>query len=96
MSKISLGSDYKSPIPRYSTLAGAHASARLFDNRIFDKNEDEKVEWLDTDEAAAYLRVTPNALRILVHRARVKSFKLGSRLRFRLSDLLSVLQQKED
>jgi excisionase family DNA binding protein len=52
-------------------------------------------EWLNTNEAASYLRITPNALRILVHRGRVQAFKLGSRLKFRLRDLRSVLSRKE-
>lgn len=71
-------------------------SGLLFQNRIWQTTADENDKWLDTDEAAKYLRITPNALRILVHRARVRVFKLGRRLRFRQSDLLAVLQLKED
>lgn len=71
-------------------------SGLLFQNKILQATADENDKWLDTDEAAEFLRITPNALRILVHRARVRVFKLGRRLRFRQSDLLSVLQLKED
>lgn len=53
------------------------------------------VEWLSTRQAAEFLSLTPNALRILVHRGRVKAYKLGSRLRFRLIDLRSLLTKKE-
>lgn len=63
-------------------------SKEFFDNRI-------KREWLTTDEAASYLSLSPNALRILVCRGRVKAFKLGRRLRFRISDLRSLLERKE-
>lgn len=52
-------------------------------------------EWLTTEEASTYLSLTENALRILVHRGRVKAFKLGRRLRFRISDLRGLLQRKE-
>lgn len=72
------------------------SSQGFFHNRISPENEDEKVKWFDTDEAANFLRITPNALRILVHRAKVKSYKLGRRLRFKQCDLVSVLQLKED
>lgn len=58
---------------------------KFFDNRIFG-------EWLSTKEAAVYLSLTPNALRILVCRGRVKAYKLGRRLRFRTKDLRLLLQ----
>lgn len=68
----------------------------LFHNLKTNEIADENEKWLNTDEAAYYLNISSNALRILVHRARVKSYKLGSRLRFKKSDLFSVLQLKED
>ncbi len=72
-------------------------SDKFFDNLIEqNKNADENTRWLNTNEAAEFLRLTPNALRILVHRAQVKYFKFGRRLRFRLYDLNSLLQLKED
>ena len=51
-----------------------------------DKNE-EKIEWLSTKEAATYLRISPNALRIRVHRGEMRAYKLGHRLRFAIKDL---------
>lgn len=63
-------------------------SGRIFENRI-------ELEWLSTKQAAKYLSVSENALRIMVCRDQVKSFKLGSRLRFRLSDLQVLLNLKE-
>jgi len=68
----------------------------FFHNRIKDEIADENEKWLNTDEAAYYLNITSNALRILVHRAKVRTYKLGNRLRFKKSDLFSVLQLKED
>ena len=59
----------------------------LFENQV-------TYEWLSTIEAASYLRITPNALRILVHRGKVQAYKLGSRLKFRLKDLRSILSKK--
>ncbi len=59
----------------------------LFDNRI-------PCEWIATATAAAYLEISPNALRIMVHRGKVKAHKLGSRLRFRLRDLKETLQTR--
>ncbi len=50
---------------------------------------------LSTREAAMFLSVSPNALRIMVHRNQVKSYKLGKRLRFNLEDLLNLLRKKE-
>lgn len=60
----------------------------FFENRILH-------EWLSTKEAAIYLKLTQNALRILVCRGRVQAFKLGSRLRFRIKDLKHLLTKKE-
>jgi excisionase family DNA binding protein len=88
-------SGYKPRLNRYNGFS-SNKEEKLFKNLRNNKIEDEKVKWFDTDEAANYLRITPNALRILVHRARVKSYKLGNRLRFKQCDLASVLQPKED
>jgi excisionase family DNA binding protein len=88
--------NYKAKNYSYNKLSQrVFLSEGLFDKKMNDQKVDENEQWLNTDEAATYLRVSPNALRILVHRAKVKSFKFGSRLRFKLSDLISVLQPKE-
>ena len=59
----------------------------LFDNRILH-------EWLSTKQAADYLSITPNALRIWVCRGKIKAYKLGSRLRFQIKDLKTFLFTK--
>lgn len=57
----------------------------FFDNRI-------TCEWMTSKEAARYLGISPNALRIWVCRGKVKSYKLGRFLRFHLKDIQSLLQ----
>jgi len=59
----------------------------LFENRI-DR------EWLTTIEAAHVLAISPNALRILVHRGQVRVYKFGRRLRFRLVDIQALFTKK--
>jgi len=59
----------------------------IFENRI-------KCEWLSTIEAAHFLSVSENALRIMVHRNQVRSYKLGRRLRFRHEDCQVLFKKK--
>jgi len=61
-------------------LRNSHESSKLFDNLVQDK-------WLSTNEAAEFLGVTANALRIMVCRKKVAAYRLQNRLRFRLKDL---------
>ncbi len=63
--------------------------AEIFDNRIWS-------EWLSTKEAARFLSITPNALRIMVCRGKIEAYKLGRKLRFKLSDLRNLLSGKGD
>jgi excisionase family DNA binding protein len=67
---------------------GGDANKLLFDNNSFHA-------WMATAQAAAYLNISPNALRIMVHRGKVKTHKLGSRLRFQIQDLRECLSNKE-
>jgi hypothetical protein len=50
-------------------------------------------EWLTSTEAARFLRISPNALRIKVCRGEVKFQKLGSRLRFCVHELKRLLHK---
>ncbi len=61
----------------------------FFENRV-------ELEWLSTKQASDFLSITANALRIMVCRHQVKSYKFGRRLRFLKSDLLSLLKSKEN
>jgi excisionase family DNA binding protein len=55
----------------------------LFDNSI----------WLNTKEAAAYLRTTPKQIRNWVYQGRVKAYRLlGKSLRFKKCDLDGLLK----
>ena len=51
-----------------------------------------RLTWLNSNEAARYLRKTRNALLIMVSRGRVKPRKLGSRLYFRRVELDRLLE----
>ncbi len=48
--------------------------------------------WLDSKEAAKYLRKTANALRIMTYRGYVRPRKLGRRLYFRRIELDRLLE----
>lgn len=57
----------------------------LFDNLI----------WLNTKEAAEFLRISPNSLRIMVCRGEIPSYRLGKRLRFKKSELDKLLESSK-
>jgi excisionase family DNA binding protein len=59
----------------------------IFENRIVR-------EWLTTKEAAHYLGLSENALRIMVHRGQIEAFKIGRRLRFRVKDCEALFLKK--
>ncbi len=50
------------------------------------------LSWLDSKEAATYLRKTANALRIMVYRGYVKPRKFRRRLYFRKVELDRLLE----
>ena len=60
----------------------------LFENPIENQVNQ---QWLSTKEAADYLRLTPNALRIKVCRGQIRAYKLGTLLRFKKKDLNNIL-----
>jgi excisionase family DNA binding protein len=66
---------------------GVRYGGSIFENQTACK-------WLSTLEAAEFLRVSENALRIMVHRGQVQSFKFGRRLRFRLADCQALILRK--
>ncbi len=55
---------------------------KLFENLI----------WLNSKEAAEYLRVSCGALRLLVYRGVIKPYKLGRSSRFKRSELDRLLE----
>ena len=64
-----------------------------FDAKSIFLNRIER-EWLTTKEAAHYLGVSENALRIMVYRGQINAFKFGRRLRFRLKDCEALFVKK--
>lgn len=60
---------------------------KRINDTIFDN-----LYWLRTDEAARYLRMSANALRIAVCRKEIKSYKWRRRLYFKKDDLDNLLR----
>ena len=48
--------------------------------------------WLSTNDVAKFLSVSPNAVRIMVCRGILKSYKLNGRLRFLRKDCAALVQ----
>jgi excisionase family DNA binding protein len=59
----------------------------------FFENLAVKKTWLSTIDASKILGISPNALRILVCRGKVKFYKFGKRLRFRIEDIECLLKK---
>ncbi|HLE12968.1 MAG: hypothetical protein A2485_12355 [Bdellovibrionales bacterium RIFOXYC12_FULL_39_17] len=75
---------YKASSLEYSETYESKDSGKIFNNQIDG-------EWLSTKLAASYLKITPNALRIMVCRGKIVAYRLGNRLRFKLIDLRNLL-----
>lgn len=74
----------KSKIQHTFIPMGASVPPELFQNKIVS-------DWLSSSEAAQYLKVSENALRIMVCRRQVPFHKLGRRLRFKLRELENLI-----
>ncbi len=57
-------------------------SYKLFENLI----------WLNSNEAAEYLRISPENLRVMIYRGYIKPYKLRNRNRFKRSELDKLLE----
>lgn len=64
-----------------------------FDKKLFFENRIVQ-EWLTIENAAEYLGVSENALRIMVHRGQIRFYKLGRRLRFHKDELRALFLRK--
>lgn len=64
-----------------------------FSRSVLFENQIER-EWLPTKEAAQYLSISENALRIMVHRGQIRAFKFGRRLRFSVKDCQALFVKK--
>lgn len=69
------------------TIPSGHDVTLFSENRIIR-------EWLSTEEAAFFLSISANALRIMVHRGQIRAYKIGRRLRFKLQDCQALFQPK--
>ena len=79
-----------------SSLSGKpNTTTPFFENKISQESvpEDEGSEWLNTVEAAEYLRTSPAALRNMTSNGAIPYHKLGRRNRYKRSDLRSLLLQ---
>lgn len=54
----------------------------------------DKLKWITTKEAAVYLGISENALRIMVCRRQINFYKFGRRLRFNVNDLSTLFTQE--
>lgn len=52
----------------------------------------ENLIWLNSNEAAEYLRISPENLRVMVYRGYIKPYKLRNRNRFKRSELDRLLE----
>ncbi len=57
-------------------------SNKLFENLI----------WLNSCEAAEYLRISPENLRVMIYRGYIRPYKLRNRNRFKRSELDKLLE----
>lgn len=61
--------------------------SQLFENKI-------ATEWISTNDAAAILGITPNALRIRKHRGEIECRYFGTQLRFNVNYLNSLFREE--
>ncbi len=90
------GTEYKDQKRVSSVRVGAIESKKitsvstgsLFENKIArEQNSLEKTEWLNSSEAAQYLRVSVNSIKTMVYRGQIRVHKLGRRSRFHRHEL---------
>ena len=62
----------------------------------FESKVGDQENWFSTKEAAIYLGLSSNALRLLVHRGKVRAYKLGARLKFKEKDLQATIKPKRE
>ena len=84
MNENALNIDYKAATTRYSSPDedSLESSSLLFNN----------LKWMTTNEAAAYLRKSTNAIRTAVCRGHIKARKFRRRLYFKRSELDRLIE----
>lgn len=82
MTENALNFNYKTVDTSYSSPDEENSSSMLFDN----------LKWMTTNEAAAYLRKSTNAIRTAVCRGHIKARKFRRRLYFKRSELDRLIE----
>lgn len=72
--------------------AGAENTVKSATNLELAAADFDRLTWLDSEEAAMYLRKTANALRIMVFRGYIRPRKFRRRLYFRKLELDRLLE----
>jgi excisionase family DNA binding protein len=52
--------------------------------------------WLTTKEAAEYLRITPNNLRVMIYRGKIEPRNLNNRHRFKKEELDKLIESSKN
>lgn len=79
-------------MPKSQEITNCQSDAHeLQMSRGHDDHRSLKIEWLTTEEAASYLRLSVGSLRNLTSNGCVPHHKLGRRNRYRLDDLRTLL-----
>ena len=68
---------------------GGHVERKKFFENLNER------KWMTSKEVAHFLSISENAVRILVYRGKIRSYKFGRRLRFLSSDCESLIKRKE-
>lgn len=72
---------------KYGNEKNKNHFQKFYENQIGGK-------WYSSKEASAFLSISENALRILVHRDQIPFYKFGRRLRFKAEDLQNLFTKK--
>lgn len=71
-------------------------TVRTYELGVVPTNSSLKIEWMDSKEAASFLRISEQALRNMTSNGRIPFYKLGRRNRYRKDELTDlVLSQRK-
>jgi excisionase family DNA binding protein len=69
-----------------NTLQAINTDDKFSENLLFNK-----LKWMNSQEASAYLNTSVGSIRNMVYRGQLPAKKLGNRLRFKMNDLDFIL-----
>ncbi|MCA9761372.1 MAG: helix-turn-helix domain-containing protein [Streptococcus sp.] len=70
-------------------------AAAIIDSVFEETSQVVETEWLDTEQAAAYLQISPGSLRNMVSDGRIPHYKLQRRNRYLKSELDKLIMQNK-